>query len=84
MGTGPWSGDEVKPWRSSRPPDPRFGGTTSRFVTAPRGGPPAELFRVPQDYEITSTGGASSAPAGFGIATPGERVELRIVRPQGD
>ena len=77
--TETWYSDELETLMSRRTSDPRFGETTYRLVNVTRDEPPAELFQVPQDYEITDEG-ASSAPAGFGIATPGQRIEMRILR----
>nr|MBO2514720.1 hypothetical protein [Gammaproteobacteria bacterium] len=81
--TETWYSDELETLMSRRTSDPRFGETTYRLGNVTRDEPPAAPFRVPQDYEITSTGGASSAPSGFGIATPGEGVGPRLLGPQG-
>ncbi|HEX6995822.1 MAG TPA: hypothetical protein VF339_16945 [Gammaproteobacteria bacterium] len=81
--TETWYSEELEALMSRRTSDPRFGETVYRLVNVVRAEPPAELFEVPQDYEVSSAG-ASSAASGFGIATPGERVDLRIVRPESD
>lgn len=78
--TETWYSDEIEALISRRTSDPRFGETVYRLVNVVRDEPPAELFQVPQGYEVTGVG-ASPAASGFGIATPGERVELRIGRP---
>lgn len=81
--TETWYSEEIEALISRRTSDPRFGETVYRLVNVVRDEPPAELFQVPQDYEVSNVG-APPAPSRFGIATPGERVELRMVRPEND
>lgn len=81
--TETWYSDELEALMSRRTSDPRFGETVYQLVNVVLDEPPAELFEVPEDYEITSAGASSAGMPAFGIApaTPGERVELRLVRP---
>jgi hypothetical protein len=80
--TETWYSDELEALMSRRTSDPRFGETIYRLANVVLDEPPAELFEVPQDYEIES--GPSAPVPAFGIATPGERVDVRILRREND
>ena len=49
-----WYSDELEAVVLSRTSDPRFGETSYRLVNVARGEPSADLFAVPQGYELQS------------------------------
>ncbi len=73
-----WYSDELEAVVLSRTSDPRFGETSYRLVNVARGEPSADLFAVPQGYELQSEPHAGVRMFGQGEPPPaGARVERR-------
>ncbi|HVS24542.1 MAG TPA: hypothetical protein VMU03_12520, partial [Gammaproteobacteria bacterium] len=75
-----WYSDELEAVVLSRTSDPRFGATSYTLVNVVRGEPAADLFAVPQGYELQSEPHAGVRVFEHGEPPPaGARVERRAV-----
>lgn len=66
-----WYSPDIEAVVLRRDFDPRFGETTYRLASVDRSEPPAELFAIPQDYEVLTEALPPKAAAGALSVRPG-------------
>jgi hypothetical protein len=74
-----WYSKDIDAMVLQRFSDPRFGETVSQLVNVVRGDPSADLFQVPQGYELAADG-----PGEAGVRVgPGRAVQFELRREPG-